>query len=258
MDTISLDNEAMQIRIYALKISFLLVLIFSTPIVSGNTQPIVVKIGGYEFAPFIEKEGREGIVKDLIAKLNTSQEKYHFEFVLTSANRRYRDFQTQKYDIILFEDEAWSWKKLGINYARTGIIGNGKELAVAMNDVSRDQSYFDNLNDKRIEVVLGYHYQVTDMKSDAQTMMNKKIIQGKSSQDNLEDLLSKKVDVTFINSFMLSRFLKKNKELKEKLLIRNKVDQQYALRCLIHPNSPIKVSELERLGFNKIIVTDEN
>ncbi|MEA9355682.1 transporter substrate-binding domain-containing protein [Bacteriovorax sp. PP10] len=248
----------MQIRIYALKFFFLLALIFSAPIVSGNTQPIVVKIGGYEFAPFIEKEGKEGIVKDLIAKLNASQEKYHFEFVLTSANRRYRDFKTQKYDIILFEDEAWSWKQMGINYARTSIIGSGKELAVAMNYETRDQSYFDNLADKKIEVVLGYHYQITDMKSDAQTLMNKKIVQGKSNQDNLEDLLSKKVDVTFINSLMLSRFLNKNKELKDKFLIRNKVDHQFALRGLIHPNSPIKVSELEKLGFNKILVTDEN
>lgn len=249
---------AMQIRIYLLKISFLFVLIFSAPIVSGNTQPIVVKVGGYEFAPFIEKEGKEGIVKDLIAKLNSSQDKYHFEFVLTSANRRYRDFKTQKYDVILFEDEAWSWKKLGVNYARTTIIGSGKELAVAMNDVGRDQSYFDNLADKRIEVVLGYHYQVTDMKSDAQTLMKKKIIQGKSNQANLEDLMLKKVDVTFINSLMLSRFLNKNKEYKDKLLIRNKVDHQFALRGLIHPNSPIDVSELEKLGINKILVTDEH
>lgn len=247
----------MQIRIFLFKISFLLVFIFSAPIVSGNTKPIVVKIGGYEFPPFIEKEGKEGIVKDLIAKLNSSQDKYHFEFVLTSANRRYRDFKTQKYDVILFEDEVWSWKKLGINYARTMIIGSGKEVAVAFNDGTRDQSYFDDLSNKKIEVVLGYHYQITDMKSDAQTLMKKGIIQGKSTENNLEDLIAKKVDVTFVNSMMFSRFLSKNKELKDKFLIRQKVDHQYALRGLIHPNSPIKVSELEKLGMNKILVSDD-
>lgn len=243
-------------RIYFLKISCLFALIFSTSIVSGNTRPILVKIGGYEFAPFIEKEGREGIVKDLITKLNSSQDKYRFEFVLTSANRRYRDFKSQKYDVILFEDESWSWKNQGINYAKTMIIGSGKEVAVAFNDGSRDQSYFDNLSDKKIEVVLGYHYQLTDMKSDAETLRKKGIIQGKSAENNLEDLMLKKVDITFVNSFMLNKFLNKNKELKEKFLIRDRVDHQYALRGLIHPNSPIKASELEKIGINKVLVTD--
>jgi len=248
--------EDMQIRIYLLRISCLIALIFSSTLVSGSTKPITVKVGGYEFSPFIEKEGKEGIVRELIEKLNSSQDKYHFEFVLTSANRRYRDFRSQKYDVILFEDESWSWRSQGINYAKTMIIGSGKEMVVAFNDGTRDQTYFDNLSDKKIEVVLGYHYQLTDMKSDAETLKKKGIIQGKSTENNLEDLMLKKVDITFVNSFMLSKFLSKNKELKEKFLIRDRVDHQYALRGLIHPNSPIKASELEKIGINKVLVTD--
>jgi hypothetical protein len=57
---------------------------------------------------------------------------------------------------------------------------------------------------------------------------------------------------------MFTRFLNKNKNLKDKFLIRHKVDHQYALRGLIHPNSPIKVSELEKLGINKAFVSDES
>lgn len=232
-------------------------LAFFTSTVFGSVRPVIVKVGGYEFSPFIEKEGKEGIVKDLIAKLNASQNKYQFQFVLTSANRRYRDFKAQKYDIILFEDEAWSWKDMGINYNRTSVIGTGKEVAIAMNEANRDQSYFDNLADKKIEVVLGYHYQATDMKSDADTLTQKGILQGKSYENNLADLMSKKIDVTFVNSLMFSRFLNKNKDLKEKFLIRQKVDHQFALRALIHPNSPIKASELEKIGIGKVFVTDE-
>lgn len=247
----------MQIRIYTFKISFLISLLLFTFAAFGNVRPIIVKVGGYEFSPFIEKEGKEGIVKDLIAKLNASQNKYKFQFVLTSANRRYRDFKAQKYDVILFEDEAWSWKDLGINYDRTSVIGSGKEVAIAMNESNRDQSYFDNLADKKIEVVLGYHYQATDMKSDAQTLTQKGILQGKSYENNLSDLMSKKIDVTFVNSLMFSRFLNKNKELKEKFLIRQKVDHQFSLRALVHPNSPIKANELEKIGIGKVFVSDE-
>lgn len=240
-----------------LKVSFLFILFITVTEAYASKKPVVVKIGGYEYSPFIEKEGKEGIVKDLIDNLNATQKKYHFEFVLTSANRRYRDFVGQRYDVILFEDESWSWKDVGVKYDRTPVLGLGGEMAVAYNDGSRDQSYFENMQDKKVEVVLGFHYQVTDMKTDAESVTQKGIIQGKSYEDNLADLIAKKVDVTFVNSFALNKFLNKNKDLKDKLLIRQKLDHQFALRGLVHPNSPIKVSELEKLGLNKILVSDD-
>lgn len=253
MSFISLDNEDMRF----FKLSVIICLIIFSTLAFGKTQPVIVKVGGYEFSPFVEKEGKEGVVKDLIYKLNSSQKKYRFEFVLTSANRRYRDFKTQKFDLILFEDESWSWKKSGIHYERTPVLCNGSELVVALNETGRDQKYFDSFENKRVEVVLGYHYQLNDMNTEADNLMAKGIIQGKSNIDNLSDLLAKKVDITFVNSLMLSRYLNKNKEFKDKILIGQKKDHHFSLRGLIHPNSPIKVSELEKLGFNKIIISDD-
>lgn len=239
------------------KFFFFIYLVSVSTLVFGKTNPVVVKVGGYEFSPFVEKEGKEGLVKDLISKLNSSQKKYRFEFVLTSANRRYRDFRAQKFDVILFEDESWSWKKMEIPYDRTPVLGSGSELMVALKDTNRDQKYFDNLENKRVEVVLGYHYQLNDMNTEAANLMAKGISQGRSNIDNLSDLLAKKIDITFVNSLMLSRYLNKNKELKDKILIGHKQDHHFVLRGLIHPNSPIKVSELERLGFNKVLVSDD-
>ena len=51
--------------------------------------------------------------------------------------------------------------------------------------------------------------------------------------------------------------LSNNKELKNKFLIGKNKDQIFMLRGLIHPNSPINVNELEKLGINKILVTDD-
>ena len=133
-----------------LKLSFLIILSLCSTLVFGKTDPVVIKVGGYEYPPFVENEGKEGIVKDLIYKLNTSQKKYYFEFVLTSPKRRYRDFKFQKFDVILFEDEAWEWKKSGILYDKTVVLGNGTELIVALNDGIRNQKYFDSLNYKKV------------------------------------------------------------------------------------------------------------
>ena len=257
MSAIFLDNKAMQIRIKISQVFALFILIFMSEVDAGVRKPVVVRVGGYEFAPFVEKDGREGIVKDLLNKLNATQNKYKFEFVLTSANRRYRDFKVQKFDIILFEDENWSWKKSGLTYNTTPVLGHGGEVAVALNDGLRDQTFFDDLEEKKIDVVLGYHYQFNEMKSDSNSLMKKGVRQGKSAEDNLLNVIAKKVDITFVNSFMLNKYLSKHKDLKDKLLIRHKRDHHYLLRGLVHPNSPIDVGELEKLGFNKVLIADE-
>ena len=64
-----------------LKFSFFIFLILFSTFVLAESKPIIVKIGGYDYPPFVEDEGKEGIVKDLIYKLNSSQKKYRFEFV---------------------------------------------------------------------------------------------------------------------------------------------------------------------------------
>lgn len=86
-----------------------LAILFSTAL-SAN-EKITAKVGGYEFPPFVEKDGSVGIVSEFIKKMDGSQEKFHFILVETSANRRYRDLEDKKYDLIFFEDEAWSWGK---------------------------------------------------------------------------------------------------------------------------------------------------
>lgn len=218
----------------------------------ATDKSIVVRVGGYDFAPFVEKEGSEGVVRELIAKLNNTQKKYHFEFVYTSPNRRYKDFKLRKFDMIFFEDESWGWKDRKINYARTGILTQGEEMAIALK-YDRDQSYFDNLDKKKVRIILGFHYQFTDMKTDQDRILKKGIEQGRNYHENVMDLLDKKIDVTYVNSLYLKRIFELDKELKEKILVAPKPDHSFVLRGLIHPSSPITVSELEKLGLNKMV-----
>lgn len=224
--------------------------------VMGKEQSIVVRVGGYDFAPFVEKDGNEGYVRDLLGKLNSTQSKYHFEFVHTSANRRYKDFRLRKFDVILFEDESWSWKEKNINYARTTILAQGDEVAVALK-FNRNQSYFDTFDHKKVRIILGFHYKLNAMKTDQDLLHKKGLISGRSYSDNMTDLLERKVDITFVNSLYLKRLFDQDKELKEKLLVSAKPDHSFVLRGLVHPSSPISVSELEKLGLNKILFAND-
>ena len=217
---------------------------------------IVVRVGGYDFAPFVEKEGQEGLVRDFIGKLNSTQKKYHFEFVHTSANRRYKDFKLRKFDVILFEDESWSWKEKGINYARTSILAHGEEVAIALKD-NRDQSYFESLENKKVRIILGFHYRINNMKTNPEHILKKGYEQGRSYHENVTDLLERKVDITYVNTFYLNRMLDREKDLKDKILVAEKADHSFVLRGLVHPSSPITVSELEKLGINKILIVHD-
>lgn len=237
-----------------LRIAFVLILSFISSLATSRAEGVVVRVGGYDFSPFVEKEGTEGIVRDLISKLNSSQKKYHFEFVHTSPNRRFKDFKQRKFDIILFEDEVWSWKHSGIKYQSTGVLAQGDEVPIALK-LNRDQSFFETLENKKIKYVLGYHYQFNDMKNGLSMEPKKGFEHGRSYQENLHDLINQKVDITFVNTFYLHRLLKNDRELKEKILVGERPDHSFTLRGIVNPSSPITVSELEKLGVTKGLVS---
>ena len=210
-------------------------------------EKITVKVGGYEFPPFVERGGTNGIVSELIKKINRNQDKYHLVFVETSANRRYRDLEDKKYDLIFFEDEAWSWGKSKVQYLKTDVVINGGEVFIALNKNSRDQKYFDSFENKKIRAIFGYHYNFANMKTDPEILRKKGISLSESNEENLKDLLKERVDIVVINSFVLDNYLKKDKDLKNKLVISTNRDQTYNLRILLNKTSPVSALEIESL-----------
>ena len=47
---------------------------------------------------------------ELLAALNRLQGDYWFSLVPTSATRRYRDLESGRFDLILFESPGWGWQ----------------------------------------------------------------------------------------------------------------------------------------------------
>lgn len=214
---------------------------------TAHADSKIVNVGGYNFPPFVEKDGKTGMVQELIEKLNKAQSKYKFVFNLTSANRRYRDLTNRKIDAIFFEDEAWSWESEKIPYQKTGIILKGGEVYVALNKPKRDQRYFDSFSGKKVRAIFGYHYNFANMKTDPEVLRKRGISVSQSNDENVKDLLNERVDIIVINSFIVDILLKQDKDLSSKLLISEKVDQHYQLRILLNEKSPINASEIEKM-----------
>lgn len=210
-------------------------------------EKISIRVGGYNFPPFVEQDGQAGIVSDLIKKLNSSQEKFQFIFVSTSANRRYRDLKDKKMDVIFFEDESWSWDVPEAPHLKTGVVVNGGEMFVALNKNARDQKYFDSFDRKKIRGIFGYHYNFANMKTDPDLLRKKGISLGQSNEENLKDLFEERIDVIVMNSFVIEKKLKEDPTLKEKLLISTKKDQTYQLRIMLNTQAQITPEEIEKL-----------
>lgn len=230
------------------KIGFLSFFVFFVCIsFVSAADKINIRVGGYNFPPFVEQDGQAGIVSDLIKKLNSSQEKFQFIFGNTSANRRYRDLKDKKMDLIFFEDESWSWDSPEAPHLKTGVILNGGEMFVALNKDSRDQKYFDSFNRKKIRGIFGYHYNFANMKTDPELLRKKGISLGQSNEENLKDLLEGRIDIIVMNSFVIENKLKEDPTLKDKLLISTKKDQTYQLRIMLNTQSQISPEEIEKL-----------
>ena len=204
-----------------------------------------VRVGAYPFLPFVD--GTTGLTADLIKEMNAFQKDYRFEMVSTSANRRYRDMANGLFTMVLFEHIKWGWDASAVVANKPFLVGDG-EVYVALRQPGRDQTYFDNLADKQLLVVLGYHYGFADFEAD-QTLLQKRF-RMVFSQDNaisLRNLLAGRGDVAVITKSYLARYLVQRPEDRGELLISERMDQSYAHTVLVKKGSKPTAQDMDAL-----------
>ena len=135
----------------------------------------IVKVGGYEFGPFVDVVGGKpsGLTQALLDTLNHYQDRFSFEFVLTSPNRRYKDFEDHKFDLIFFESPDWGWSNKRIAVEASQVFLDGGERYIALAKPGRSKDYFASLGDKRMIGILGYHYGFAGFEADDTVMSTK-------------------------------------------------------------------------------------
>ena len=88
-------------------------LLLSLAFISVCESAETVVVGGYEFAPFVQRtsDGNyDGVTFDLIAALNKVQKDFHFIFVTTLADTRYKAFQAKRFDLIFLKTKCGDGK----------------------------------------------------------------------------------------------------------------------------------------------------
>ncbi|UTA48420.1 transporter substrate-binding domain-containing protein [Simiduia sp. 21SJ11W-1] len=213
----------------------------------ANSAPTEVRVGGYQFAPFVEisPEGEaSGLTLELIEALNLVQNRYHFVFVPTKPAQRYKEFEANRFDMLLFENKTWGWNNYAINSSSPYLSGGERYIAQAL--PGRGQDYFDNLQDKRLVGIRGYHYRFANFNADPNYLHEQFTINLiDSNAGSIRMVLSGRVDVAVVTQSYLFQQLASQPELQSQLLISEKFDQRYQHCALIRAGTRPAPSELD-------------
>jgi len=216
-------------------------------------QPLLaaqlIKVGAYHFPPYISKpeaEQAQGLLPDLLATLNAQQSDYQFVLVPTSVTRRFRDFQSARYDLIMFESPTWGWQNTP--HETFDLQVQDAEVYVAKAAAGRGQEYFSQFSGKRLALYNGYHYGFAQFNADPEYLAKQfNAVLTYSHDSNLLMVLRERADLTVVTRSYLHRYLLRYPEQRTQMLVSDRVDQVYRHQALLRPNAPISVQALRGL-----------
>lgn len=211
----------------------------------------VVKVGGYEFAPFVETNAAgkpDGLALRLIEAMNSHQDRFTFKFVPTSPNRRYKDFEAGQFDVILFESLDWGWAERKLPVQASRVFLDGGELYVALAQPGRGQDYFADLSGKRMVGLLGYHYGFAGFEADPAILAQRfRMTLVRDNSASIEAILKDRGDVAVVTDAYLKRWLRARPDAAPRLLVSERFDQRYAHRALVRTGGPIGTDEMDKM-----------
>ena len=232
----------MVIKGLSLSVLFLSTLLISSSLFAKE----VVRVGGYQFPPFVEVNGQHsGLTLELVELFNRHQNDVTFQFVNTSPKRRYADFVANRFDLLFFESMLWGWKNHEIEASKVFLTGG--EVYITNKKRSQNEKFFDQLKEKKLVGVLGYHYGFADFNSDTNFLMNKFDIRLVSSPESiLRRITSDKSDVGVVTLSYLNAKLLEEPELNDQLFISKRFDQKYEHTILARKNGMVSIKTINR------------
>lgn len=206
-------------------------------------------IGTYGFAPYYDQETNRGISNEVAEILNDLQKDYQFSVVEIASRRRYQSFEEKKVDMILFEDPRWGWDKFP-HWTYESMAEDGT-VYIALNEIAKNQSYFDSFKNKSLAGILGYHYGFANKNADEtylKSHFNISLVSHNSASVRL--VLNKRVNIAAVTHSYIRLYLRENPETAKVLMVSDKWDQKYDLKMIVNPKIAIPKERMDGLMKN--------
>lgn len=229
--------------------SSLATLVIAALLSIGHVSATEVAVGVYNFPPVasISADGEsEGLLGDLLNALERSQDRFTFRTVHTSPRRRHMDFDAGLYDVIFFESPDWGWAERDVEV--TPAVLADEDLYVALRKPGRDSTFFDDIEQRSIVAMAGYHYGFTGYETDASVLeQNFDIEFSDSHSRNLRLIKADRpsvAEVAIVSHSYLQRHLAQHPEDWDALLISDRPDQRYQLHIIARRNGPMGADQI--------------
>lgn len=211
-----------------------------------------ITVGVYNFPPVATVQSSkkaDGLLGDLLKELNSDHDDLAFRIVHTSPKRRHLDFNAGLYDVIFFESPDWGWKALPVS--RTHPVLKDEEVYIALKKSGRDQSFFDNVAERRIVAISGYHYGFTGLSTDNESLENRFDIEFSHSHSRNLNLIKADrpslAEIAVVSRSYLHMHFLENPEDRDRFLVSDQEDQTYLLHILVRNGGSIDAQTIEEL-----------
>jgi ABC-type amino acid transport substrate-binding protein len=225
------------------------IMLATVPVYANETE---ITVGVYHFPPIasVGPDGKaEGLLGDLLQELAQTHQSVSFRVFHTSPKRRYLDFDAGLYDVIFFENPGWGWTEKEVDITRP--ILADEELYVALKKPGRDSSFFENLQQRSIVAISGYHYGFTGYETDNSVLEQKFDIEFSDSHTRNINLIKADrpsvAEVAIVSYSYLQRHLARHPEDWDKLLISSEPDQRYQLSIIARKNGAVSADDMLKL-----------
>ena len=225
------------------------IMLAAAPVFADETE---ITVGVYHFPPIasVDANGKpSGLLGDLLQELEQANPTVSFRVFHTSPKRRYLDFEAGLYDVIFFESPGWGWTKRNVDISPP--ILADEELYVALKKPGRDDSFFDDLEQRSIVAISGYHYGFTGYETDNSVLEQKFNIEFSDSHSRNINLIKADrpsvAEVAIVSHSYLQRHLARHPEDWDKLLVSREPDQRYQLSIIARKGGAASADEMLRL-----------
>ena len=207
----------------------------------------LVRVGGYEFQPFVVTGSQEGMTHALIEFLNREQGDYRFEFVPTTPNGRYADLRQKKFDVMFFEMSVWGWERQDIAVETTQPLITDYEVFFALNTAEGKRMTANAVN-HNLAALAGYHYKFAGFNSDPDYLHSNFQIQLLDTAAEVLDRVRKgEAEVGTLTISYLRKALKLGAPETQEIYISNFGDQIYRLPILLPKGGVMSLADMEKI-----------
>ena len=238
---------------WALVVGCLASLPLATAVAADGPAPIEVRVGGYSFPPYVDfaADGDpHGFALDLLASLNRQQQRYWFRFVATSPNRRYQDFATGRFDMMLFEHLSWGWANEMMEASRPFLRDSDRFVTAVA--AGRDQQYFATLDNKHIFATHGFHYRFVGDDPDPAALASRfrlALLDPKASSldRGLQQIALGQADLMVVTDSYLQHYFRQRPAMSQQLLLAAEADSEYLHGALLRRQRALTAAEFDGL-----------